>query len=163
MTDRHPRHTTPRPRARIVRLLAAISLTMAACGGAESPEQAALDDALTTWSSTEHAHYRMTTQRSCECLPEYVQPIVVEVMDNAIVSAVYESSGDPVSADVQATLHTVDGMFGVIQDAIDEDAYRLVVSYDPTRGFPVDIFIDYDERVADEEFSLSVRDFELIP
>lgn len=42
------------------------------------------------------------------------------------------------------------------EDVIDRDAHELRVTYDQSTGIPVDIWIDYDEHIADEEQGYSV-------
>lgn len=139
-------------------------LTIAACdgGGDDPPEQAALDSAVTTWTGVAADHYMFVSQRACECLPEVGMPILVEVMDDAIAGAVYEADSQPVSPEVLSTLNTIDGLFGIIQAAIDEGAYSVEVTYDGDNGVPESINIDYDQATADEEFYLDIRDFEII-
>jgi hypothetical protein len=53
---------------------------------------------------------------------------------------------------------SVERLFGVIDEAIREDAARIRVVYDARLGFPADVYIDWDERLADEEFGYEVRD-----
>jgi hypothetical protein len=50
------------------------------------------------------------------------------------------------------TMSTIDDLFSRIQDAIDLSAFSVQVSYDKTTGYPVDIYIDYDDRIADHEW-----------
>jgi hypothetical protein len=49
-------------------------------------------------------------------------------------------------------------LFLTIQDAIDRKVAKLVVSYGK-RGVPRSIYIDSDERIADEEVGYLIRDF----
>lgn len=145
----------------------ASALLIAACGGGGdggevSPEQEALDGALLLWADVDSTHYQFVSQRSCECLPEYVEPIIVEVIDGAIASALNERDLTPVAPEVETGLYTIDGLFTVIQEAIDDGAYSVDVSYDGVRGVPTGVNIDYDVNTADEEFYVDVRDFEVI-
>ena len=128
----------------------------------DSPEQRDLSQALESWSIDTPDHYQYVARRSCECLPEVGMPIIVEVQNGAVVSAVYEADLMPVSAEVLGLQYTIDDLFGVIQDAVDEGAYRIDVTYNGDRGYPETIGIDYEMNIADEEFYLDVRNFELL-
>ena len=46
---------------------------------------------------------------------------------------------------------TVDGLFDLIQYAINEDAASITAAFDSTLGYPTDANIDYDADTADEE------------
>ncbi len=48
---------------------------------------------------------------------------------------------------------TVDDVFAAIESAWDGGAAAIQVRYHPTLGFPESTYIDYDTRIADEEWS----------
>jgi hypothetical protein len=48
---------------------------------------------------------------------------------------------------------TVDELFEVVQDAIDQEAYSLTVGYHAQLGYPTSIDIDYLLNAVDEEVS----------
>jgi hypothetical protein len=114
---------------------------------------------LETWSVQGPSSYSFTWQRYCECSTEVTQPIRITVENDVITSAVYVETQQPVSADVRAELRTIDGVFGMIHDAIDQNAYLVNVQYSSESGHPLSVSVDYDERLADEELSLYIRDF----
>ena len=45
-------------------------------------------------------------------------------------------------------------LFDAIQDAIDRQADYIDIDYDPTYGYPTDVYIDYDRRVSSDELVL---------
>ncbi len=47
----------------------------------------------------------------------------------------------------------------LLQDAVRRKAARIEVSYDGRYGYPAELFIDYDERMADEETRFVMRGF----
>ena len=53
----------------------------------------------------------------------------------------------------------IEGLFALIQNAITQNAARIEVSYDETYGYPAELFIDYDERMADEEDRFTINSF----
>jgi hypothetical protein len=127
--------------------------------GSESPEQSQLDHALQTWDVQGPARYSFTWQQGCECTAETTAPIRITVVDHAITDAVYVETQLPVGADVRSHLLTIDGVFGAIQDAIDDGAYAISVEYDTESGLPASVAVDYDKGVADEELSLQISNF----
>ena len=46
---------------------------------------------------------------------------------------------------------SVDDWFETIASAIENDAFRIDVDWDPSLGFPETTYIDFDEWLADEE------------
>ena len=76
--------------------------------------------------------------------------------NHRIESVVTVSTGAPRDA---SSFRTIDGLFDLIQEAISGDAALISAEYDSQRGFPGTIYIDFDERLADEEYSGEARDF----
>jgi hypothetical protein len=83
---------------------------------------------------------------SFECLPEDTLPMTVEVVDNVFVNVITSISGEPsecTERQCSNTIPTIDGLFEEIQDAIDSNAFRVVVQYDDEQlGYPTRISID---------------------
>ncbi len=53
-------------------------------------------------------------------------------------------------------------LFDAVGDAIGRDPYRLSAGYDPARGHPVSLFVDYERYTADEENGFEVTDFAVL-
>ena len=103
--------------------------------------------------------YAMEFQRSCFCMPDTRSPFFVVVNSTEeVASAVFLDGGetpgqvvtDPEELD-DLYLITVQDAFDEIQQAIDEGVYFLNVTYDAVGGYPTDVDIDWDDRIADEE------------
>lgn len=147
----------PRGLARVALVL--LSGFAASCGitepsGPHAAEQAKLQSARRLWRSQGLSDYTYIFSRSCFCVTEYREAATVTVRGGAIVSATAVASG---SARDLAWYYTVDGLFDLIQTAIDEDAATLRVEYDGTRGYVRSAYIDIDQRMADEELSFEAR------
>jgi transposase len=54
---------------------------------------------------------------------------------------------------------TIEGLFAIIESARSRNAARLNATYDPVRGFPTSISIDYIALAVDDEISYTIRDF----
>ncbi|CAJ1967666.1 unnamed protein product [Cylindrotheca closterium] len=106
------------------------------------------------WSEQNIKSYNYTYQRSCECLDESQLAKLVQVVDGDVVT-----TGDvSAQATQRSSLNeapTLDGLFVIIQDGINRNAFRIVVDYDPKYGYPTSVYIDYYEMIADEEYIVS--------
>ncbi len=74
-------------------------------------------------------------------------PVVVEVVDGEVVA------DDGVSRNPD-NLPKFDGFFTKIEEALEDDAFQLFVEYHATHGYPTFIFIEYQERMTDEEIEV---------
>lgn len=76
---------------------------------------------------------------------------VVTVKDSVVDSAQRSGSGEALNEAQLGALATVDGLFSVIQTAIERPATGIDVEYDPQYGYPKSIFIDNSTGTADDE------------
>ena len=122
-----------------------------------SPE-AALQQAQARWASSGIADYAYIGAWTCFCPEEYRADTQVTVDGGSVTDV---SSADPGFDTIPAPERfvPVEGLFALIQEAIDENASRIEVSYDETHGYPVELFIDHDARMADEETRFSISSF----
>jgi len=143
--------------ARLSIVLSAI--VAAACGvtgpsGRHAGEQARLDQARAQWRAQGIADYTYVFSRGCFCVEEAREPVTITVRGGAIASVVSVAGG--VSRG-PAQYPTVEGLFDLVQDAIDEDADAIRTEYDPARGYLASAWLDISERLADEEISVEAR------
>lgn len=138
------------------RLALALSiLTAAACGitepsGPHGQEQSRLTEARRLWRSQGLSDYSFVFSRSCFCVFEAREPVTITVRSGNIAAVASVANGSPREA---STYQTVEGLFDQIQRAIDQDAASIRAEYDRTRGHPTSVYIDLDQRIADEEIS----------
>ena len=83
--------------------------------------------------------------------------IEVEVSARVVVAVRDSETGNPVAPELEELYPGVEGLFEVVQDALDRDAHRVTVLYDPTLGYPREISIDYLEFAIDEELMLNAE------
>ena len=112
----------------------------------------------TRWDSLGPDSYVYAVERLCFCGVEYRGPVRVRVEDGVAVERVYVGSGLAVPPTIAGEFPPVDGLFELLASAIDSDAYLVEVTYDPVLGVPLDFWIDFDERVADEELGMQVTE-----
>ena len=113
-------------------------------------EQRDLSRARRTWSSTSISDYEFVVRRDCFCTLGGVAVRVV-VQNYIVVSREIDGTSTPIPSSLGFLYPSIDGLFSVIQNAIDTRAYQIDTQYDDRYGFPTDVWIDYNQRTADEE------------
>ena len=119
----------------VIIAVAASVLTGSACSSGTAPADE-LADARSRWQRSAPASYRVTIARSCECLPEMSGPVVVTVRNGVLESQQYVRSGEAVTTSYASLFPGVDGLFAIIEDAVQNGTRPLVVQYHPTLGYP---------------------------
>lgn len=114
------------------------------------------------WEAQGIEDYRFVARRACYCGQEAVGPVVVEVRDGEIAAQTYQETDQPVTPTYAGLWPTMDGVFDIVQDAIDRDAHQIRVEYDPEHAFPTTISIDYVEQAIDEELGFNVEELEVL-
>ena len=144
-------------------LLICVGLT--ACGelGPETGPLADLERNERLWERVRPTSYVYAVERLCFCGLEARGPVRVTVVGGDVSDRTYVDSGDPVPAPLGDLFPTVDGLFDVLLDAIEREAHRIDVTYDPISGVPLDLWIDYLETCADEELGFSVTETVRLP
>jgi hypothetical protein len=116
-----------------------------------------LNDNKQKWIDAGLTNYGFTLERSCFCTEDARRP-VDNYFDNGTLNSVFH---DGSQGEVpESNQLNVKDLFKIIDDAIDRNADEIRVAYDPERGFPTSIYVDYDQGLADEELSLTIRDLQ---
>lgn len=134
--------------------VASLHLIVAACADPLSGQQKDLVTNRELWEAEAISEYSFRLQVLCFCPPEVTDPVILEISQDSIIAVVDAASGEPVESARFRNYYTVDGLFGVIENAIDREAHELVVTYDAVLHYPTRIVIDYDEQAVDEELTL---------
>ena len=137
-------------------LLVAAALSAGCLFGSESAQEEELARNRELWASQQILSYDVEYHSGCFCPPP--RQMRLQVRDRVLVSVV-SLDGQPVGP--LPFVHTVDQAFDAIADAMAEGADRVTVSYHPTLGHPVSVFIDHSFQAADEETVFDLR--ELVP
>ena len=126
-------------------------------GGATDLPDAVTSDELAIaramWTDAALGGYTMTITRSCFCPPEYRGPYTVAVDGGEVASVTYE--GRPAEVGEPPT---VDALFALLESAYAEGAARVDVTYHDELGYPLELWIDRDERLADEEIGYAISE-----
>lgn len=118
-------------------------------------ERERLEQARAQWRSQGLQDYQYTFRRICFCAPSATEPVVVTVRGGAIVSVQSVATNAPADADFY---FTIEGLFGLLADAIDADAAQVRADYDAARGYPTSGFIDRNAMIADEELGFTATE-----
>ena len=120
-------------------------------------EQSELDRNWELFERNAPLSYSYTVRISCNCPSDVTRPVTVWVDRGAVEYLYYEDDGRAVPLSYANSFPSIEQLFDDIQDAIDTQADYIDVEYDFTYGYPTDVYIDYDRRIADEELSLTSR------
>jgi hypothetical protein len=133
-----------------------------ACSSSTDPSDQAQALALSRarWYGSGIGDYHFTIARLCECTPETVGPVVVEVRDGQVAERKY-ASGITVDPQYAELFTDVPGLFELIDEAIRRDAAGLAVRYNSAYGYPESIQIDWVAGTVDDEVSYRITDFTL--
>ncbi|KAL3938484.1 MAG: hypothetical protein SGBAC_006618 [Bacillariaceae sp.] len=107
------------------------------------------------WSERNVKTYNYSYRQFCHFIEWCSMAKWIQVVDGNVV-AIDAGPGQDTSQSLDGA-PTLDGLFIIIQDAINGNAFRVVVKYDPEYGYPTSVDIDYDEMWTDEEFVVSAK------
>ena len=127
--------------------------------GALEQAQAELDKHQALWEAGRADDYSFVLAPICFCPQELLDPVRITVVNGNVVSATYVDSGKAPEHDGFGRYVTIDALFDTIQEGIDRNAAAVTVSYHPTIGYPTDAGIDYDARIADEEYAFTASGY----
>ena len=123
--------------------------------------QEELDSHRTMWDVAGITDYRIQFQRLClNCSVDFLVPVHITVRDGVIEEVTDVDTGQPVDPEIVGTFPTIDQVFDLIQDAIDQDAAQIDVTYDEVLGFPSDADIDLSRSQFNDDVGFEIRDFE---
>jgi hypothetical protein len=122
-------------------------------------EDAALVAAKRAWRSAGLASYEYGYRKYCECHPDTPPETVVTVRDGRVVGVRHRPVGydREVLAEARNLQYywTVDGLFDLLAGAFQRGA-NVRVKYDAARGFPTELYIDYDTNAIGDELDLKL-------
>jgi hypothetical protein len=139
-----------------------IALALATCSIGSKSE---IERNQEKWQGTNIQHYRFNLSLGCFCVFSQDMPLVIEILNNQVVSMEYQS-GNPVDAanrEYFERFATIDRIFSELEADLRGKADKVAVTYDPTYGFPAQVNIDYIENATDDELGLTVSEFEVLP
>jgi len=90
-----------------------------------------------------------------------IEPYEIVVEENAVTDVIISKTGKSAESEFHDfyTKFTIDGLFDYTQNALDK-AYEVRVKFNEEFGYPVSVYIDYDENVIDEEEAFQASDYD---
>ena len=125
-----------------------------ACGDSTGPEMDRLGEQRALWEAQGLADYTYDVRRVCFC--PFREGVRVTVVAGVVAGATDLATGEVLEPNEVQLYLTIDGLFDLIQDAYDRNAHEVQVEFDPSRGYPTRIYIDYSEMIADEELGFTL-------
>ena len=110
--------------------------------------------------------YAFTLEVSCFC-PFAAVPVRVTVEDDRVVEAVFEKGGGRGGAKAGEPAPeffelTIDDVIAEAEDAEEAGAARVDVTWPEGSDYPTEVYIDRDERMADEEIGYTLSDVKVV-
>ena len=126
------------------------------CSEAESPEIITPYEAnKEKWENTSILDYSFILTVSCYCTEEYIRPKTVLVRGGEILKV----NNIAYSEEMHWGIFSINDLFKEIEKASNQNVAILETTYDSFYGFPTSLYIDRDERIADEEMGYSISNF----
>jgi hypothetical protein len=132
---------------------------LAFTAAAQQSNRAALAAARTAWRSAGLADYEYSYQKYCECHRDSPPETIVTVRAGAVVGVRHKMEGS--TADVPAPRNleyywTIDGLLDLVDSALRGGAATVRASYDAQRGYPTQVYVDYDADFIGDELDVRV-------
>jgi hypothetical protein len=117
------------------------------------------------WNHTRPPSYMMVQERLCFCLQQAIGPVRMHVtveqdaaglIDERITSLQYVLDGTDVPAQFAPAFLTVQDLFTAIYEAVLDEAHRIDAEFETIAGYPVRVFIDRRQAIADDEVEYRV-------
>lgn len=114
------------------------------------------------WESLGIDDYRFRLQRSQFGPADSNRPVDIEVRNGQVVAAHWPDTGQPLPDAFDFNRLTVPDLFDLLDNAIQNNAERIDVTWEPNTGIPQSMFIDQSSQIADEEFGITASNFEVL-
>ena len=143
-------------------LLVTVLLTLLTAISCTSSVPQELTDNEKLWQDQELENYDFTLERHCFCPEDWRGPVTIEVRDEAAVSVTYQTDGTDVTEGKFDDVDTIDKLFTLLSNAFtgkgdfEQIADSVDVTYDNQMGYPVTLYIDVSQLMADEEQGYTV-------
>ncbi len=138
----------------IITILVAVSCT------GSVPDEFTTNEKL--WKDQKLENYDFTLERQCFCPEDWRGPVKIEVRGGVAVSVTYASDGTAVTEGKFDSVDTIDKLFTLLNNAyagkgdFDQKADSVDVTYDKQMGYPITLYIDVSQLMADEEQGYTV-------
>lgn len=145
-----------------------LGLVMAIAVGGATADEAGLErlaSARALWESAAASDYRYGYEKHCECYRD-APPVTVVTVAGGTIERVFHRHDDserevPAREGSLDLYWTIDDLFDKLAGAYAREAV-VRVDYDPVRGYPQTLYIDYDPTFSGDETDLRLTQFEVL-
>lgn len=106
------------------------------------------------WLSHGVTGYQIEMQKICFCAPDAVRLMIFEIVNNEIKTVRYADTGDDVDPSHYNQYNTVEGLFLLVEQALEKNPADLSIAYDKEYGYIKELAIDYQVNIADDEVTI---------
>ena len=118
-----------------------------------------LEAARELWRAQDLTDYAFEYRLTCFCGGPGVPPVRIEVVDGEVTAVTLLDGGQ--APFEPGEYPTVDELFDRIEEQLARDPFRVLrLEFHPETGHPTDVFIDFHENVADEEWGFRTSEVE---
>ena len=103
------------------------------------------------------SNYQFNFRWICFCGEDYIKPVNISVRENRIDSAAFVEGDVPIAIEGLERYRTIGGLFDLLQAGIDKKAHSISAKYHSELGYPIDVWIDYEEYTVDEELGFEIN------
>jgi hypothetical protein len=92
-------------------------------------------------------------------------PLVIEVQDDEVVSMEFQN-GKAIRPEDRTFFEsnaTIDRIFASLENTLGDRPDYFSAEYHEIYGFPAQVRVDYDRSITDDEHTLIVSNFEVLP
>jgi hypothetical protein len=125
--------------------------------------QAQLSNQRELWDTQGLTNYQYDITRSAYNVSPFNDLLRVTVSGGEIVEIFNLDQNEFVDMADYDAFGPIEITFNTINNALVDEADQISVEYDSIYGFPVSVFIDYSVQIVDEEYSVTVTNFNVLP
>lgn len=144
-------------------LFLTLIIILTACSSSPVTE---LSENRAKWIDAKATHYRYSLSIGCFCPFMEDMPLTIEVQNGKTISIMDRDGNviapDNPSAEYYLRYSNMDSIFDNLEADLAGEADEVIVTYDPTYGFPSQISIDFIKEAVDDETSYTINDFQLL-
>lgn len=120
------------------------------------------------WQSANISHYRFRLSLSCFCEFTLGGPYPTIEVRNGKTISITDENGSAITNghkyyNTFSQYGTIDKLFSILRSNSVREADEVTVKYDPTYGFPSEIYINPSKPMWDDQTTYYVSGFEILP
>lgn len=109
------------------------------------------------WDRKNISDYEFTLTINCFCTVERVGPHLIKVVNDEIVSV----NNQPYDPGKTGELYTIDQLFTLVRTDLERNPDTKTIEYNPSYGYPQNVYFDFSKQMADEEIGYQLTDFKV--